>query len=88
MSVTSIRLSLDIEQPLFDLTQKLDRSRNYLINQAVAEFLARQAMAQDRWQETLEALDSVKNGELVDSESVDKWMGSWGSDNELPKPTV
>jgi len=88
MSVTSIRLNSEIEKPLADLTKELDRSKNYLINQAVKEFVARQKMEQDRWQDTLEALDSVKNGRLIDADVVEKWMDSWGSDDELPMPTA
>ncbi len=87
MSVTSIRLNADIEKPLVDLAKKLDRSKNYLINQAISEFVARQAMEKSRWQYTLEALDSVKNGELINADAVDKWMDSWGGDNELAMPT-
>ena len=44
-------------------------------------------MEQDRWQDTLEALDDVKNGRVVDSDVVEKWMDSWGSDNELSPPS-
>ena len=88
MGVTSIRLNPEIEEPLEKLAQKLDRSRNYLINQAVKEFVMRQAMEQDRWQDTLEALDSVKNGRLIDADIVEKWMNSCGSDDELPMPTT
>jgi predicted transcriptional regulator len=88
MGVTSIRLNPEIEKPLEKLTEKLDRSRNYLINQAVKEFVMRQAMEQDRWQDTLEALDSVKNGRLIDADIVEKWMNSCGSDDELPMPTT
>lgn len=87
MSVTSVRLNSEIEKPLADLTKKLDRSKNYLINQAVKEFIARQKMEQDRWQDTLKALDDVKNGRVVDSDVVEKWMDSWGSDNELSPPS-
>ncbi|MCZ6828259.1 MAG: ribbon-helix-helix domain-containing protein, partial [Gammaproteobacteria bacterium] len=40
MGVTSIRLSSEIEAPLEELAEKLDRSKNYLINQAIREFVA------------------------------------------------
>ena len=88
MSVTSVRLNAEIEQPLADLTQKLDRSKNYLINQAIIEFISRQAMEQDRWQDTLEALDSVKDGKFINADAVEKWMDSWGSNDELPVPST
>ncbi|WP_128571986.1 ribbon-helix-helix protein, CopG family, partial [Ectothiorhodospira haloalkaliphila] len=44
MGVTSIRISDDLEKPLEVLSKKLDRSRNYIINQAIKEFLARQSL--------------------------------------------
>jgi predicted transcriptional regulator len=86
MGVTSIRLNPELEEPLEKTAAKLDRSKNYLINQAVKEFLQRQASAEDRWQETLAALDSVKNGNLVNESSVKEWLESWGSENEKHPP--
>jgi len=41
MGVTGIRLSKDVEIPLEQLAQKLDRSKNYLVNQAIKEFVIR-----------------------------------------------
>lgn len=88
MGVTSIRLSSEVEAPLEELAKRYDRSRNYLINQAVKEFLARQAVEDSRWADTLEALDSVKKGQLVDESEVMSWLSSWGTDDESepPKP--
>jgi len=86
MSVTSIRLSKDIEAPLENLSAKLDRSKNYLINQAVREFVARQSMEDSRWSDTLEALDSVKSGRSIDASEVESWLQSWGSADEKAPP--
>lgn len=87
MTVTSIRLQPELEEPLEGLCKKLDRSKNYIINQAIKEFVARQELAEQRWQETLPALESVKEGRTIPAEKVFEWMRSWGTDNELPKPT-
>ena len=86
MSVTSIRLSNEVEAPLANLSEKLDRSKNYLINQAVKEFVARQAMDESRWTDTLEALSSVKSGKSIDANEVEAWLQSWGSDDEKVPP--
>jgi len=86
MSVTSIRLPEDVAAPLETLAKRLDRSKNYLINQAIKEFLARQLMEDSRWEDTLKALSSVKEGRLVDEGEVTQWLQSWGSDNELTPP--
>jgi len=86
MSVTSIRLQSEIERPLESLAIKLDRSKNYLINLAIKEFIARKEIADQRWVETLEAIDSVKSGREISEEEVNEWLESWGSDDELKPP--
>ena len=88
MSVTSVRLQPEIENPLEKLAAKLDRSKNYLINQAIKEFIARKALDEARWAETLEALDSVKSNKLFEEQSVNEWLESWGSDNEQNPPKI
>ena len=86
MGVTSIRLNTDVEAPLEQLAQKLDRSKNYLVNQAIREFVRRQAMEEARWADTLEALSSVKEGNLVDEKVASAWMQSWGDGKSKTPP--
>ena len=86
MGVTSVRLQPEIETPLEQLSKKLDRSKNYLINQAIKEFLERKSVDDQRWQETLEAIDSVKSGRSIAEKNVNEWLDSWGSENELEPP--
>ncbi|MCZ6831846.1 MAG: ribbon-helix-helix protein, CopG family, partial [Gammaproteobacteria bacterium] len=76
VGVTSIRLSSEIEAPLEELAEKLDRSKNYLINQAIREFVARQTMEDARWADTLLALQSVKAGNTIDEEEVTPGCGA------------
>ena len=86
MSVTSIRLSKDVEIPLEQLAKRLDRSKNYLVNQAIKEFVLRQSMEERRWSDTVKALESVKAGRLVESKEVSGWLKSWGSDEPKSPP--
>ena len=86
MGVTSIRLNAEVETPLENLSERLDRSKNYLINQAIKEFVARQAMEDSRWEDTLKALSSIKEGKVIDESEVVSWIKSWGSDKELSAP--
>jgi predicted transcriptional regulator len=88
MSVTSLRISQDIEAPLENLAQRLDRSKNYLINQAIKEFIARQMMEDSRWDDTMAALESAKAGKLIDESQVTEWLQSWGTDKELSPPSL
>ena len=88
MSVTSIRLNNEVERPLENLSVKLDRSKNYLINQAIKEFLAKQSLEDTRWKDTLEALESIKSGKSIDEADVNAWLNSWGTGvrTSSPKP--
>lgn len=87
MSITSIRLSEDVEKPLESLSKQLDRSKNYIINQAIKEFLARHSLEDSRWQDTLEALESLKAGKSIGEEDVNAWLNSWGTNNRKTPPT-
>ena len=86
MGVTSIRLNSEVETPLEELAQKLDRSKNYIINQAIKEFVQRQSMEDTRWTDTLEALSSIKDGKAIDEKEVTAWLDSWGTKDEGSAP--
>jgi len=88
MGVTSIRLQPEVEKPLELLSKKLDRSRNYLINQAIKEFIEKKVIEDKRWTDTLLALESVKNGAVVEETEVVDWLKSWGSKSEKSPPKV
>jgi len=86
MSVISVRLQPDIEKTLEEAAEKLQRSKNWLINPAIKEFLQKESLENKRWQDTLAALDSLSAGKVVEGVSVRSWLESWGSDTELEKP--
>jgi len=86
MGVTSVRLLPEIETPLNDLSKRLDRSKNYLINQAIREFIERQQRDAQRWQETVQAIESVNAGGVVKEQDVERWLNSWGSEAERTPP--
>jgi predicted transcriptional regulator len=88
MSVTSVRLQTELELPLDELAGKLSRSKNWIINQAIKDYISAQTLEETRWQETLQALESVRQGKVVDGDTVHAWMKSWGTDNELDVPKV
>lgn len=88
MSVTTVRLQDDTEQRLEIIATKLQRSKGWIINQALIEFLEKQQLEQDRWQQTLEAMESAAQGKVVAGEDVHEWLNSWGTDNEQDTPRV
>ena len=88
MSVTCVRLTAEVEAPVERVADKLERSKNYLINQAIKEFVVGQAMEDVRLADTLEALDSVKDGRIVDEKEVTEWLQSWGDKRPKSPPGV
>lgn len=88
MSVTTVRLRPDVEKGLESLANKLNRSKGWLINEAIAEYLAHKELEEARWQETLAAMESVTQGKVVSADEVHEWLRSWGTSAELPPPKV
>lgn len=86
MTVTTVRLQAEVETGLEAMASKLQRSKNWLINQAIREYVARQELEQSRWQETLGAIESVAQGRVVAGDDVHGWLRSWGQADELPPP--
>ena len=88
MSITRVQLQPEVEDSLEHMASTLQRSKNWLVNEAIREFAARQEIEQQRWNETLVALDSVAQGKVISGEVVHAWLRSWGTDNELPPPKI
>ncbi|MEO7150006.1 MAG: ribbon-helix-helix protein, CopG family [Rhodanobacteraceae bacterium] len=88
MSVTSVRLQPDVEQDLEYIVARQQRSKSWLINQALREYVQRQSSEEDRWQQTLEALDNVTAGRVLPAKTVHGWLQSWGGAKEPAPPKV
>ena len=65
------------------LASRLERSRGWIVKQALAEFVA---LEERRYRMTLEGLASVDAGEGVPHEQVQRWIATLGSDDPLPMP--
>jgi len=86
MGVTSIRLQDDLDKSLAELAKKSSRSKNWLINQAIKDYVENLALEEERWLDTLPALESVKSGRSVPAEEVEAWLASWGKADEGQLP--
>jgi predicted transcriptional regulator len=88
MSITSVRIKDDLNESLKMLAEKKQRSKSWLINEALAEYILKDEINSQKWLDTLEGLDDIKNGRVIDGDLVHQWMASWGTDNELDPPKV
>lgn len=81
--VLTAHVPLPLASKLDDLAERLERSRGWIVKQALTSWIAQQE-ERDRW--TLEALGDVDTGRMVDQASVEAWAESLGSGEPLQTP--
>lgn len=87
MAMTSVRMPDELLRQLEQAAVKLRRSKGWIINDAVKEYLAREERKSQRLAETLEALADIQAGRLTDGAEVMDWLESWGTESEQAPPT-
>lgn len=63
MSITTVRLQPEVARQLEVITNRLQRSKSWVVNKALSEYLEKR----ERWLETLEAMESATHGRVVDA---------------------
>ncbi|MGZ4956551.1 MAG: CopG family ribbon-helix-helix protein, partial [Methylobacter sp.] len=65
------------------IAARLDRSRAWIVKQALADWLGQE---EERRRLTLEALADVDTGHVIDHQAVQAWADSLDTDKPLPIP--
>ena len=86
MAMTSVRMPDDLAERLEQLAARLERAKGWVINEALREYLERAEIRQRMHDETLEGIEALEAGEIVDGDDVLTWIDSWGTPDELPPP--
>lgn len=86
MSVTSVRIEDDLERPLEAAANDMHRSKGWIINEALREYLKNRQLEKKHWEDTLEALEDIRMGRTVDGNKVHAWLESWGLQEESEAP--
>ena len=82
MGMTSVRMPDELLEQLQDTAERLRRSKGWIINDAVREYLVKEERKSRMLEDTREALADIKAGRVVDGADVIDWLDSWGKDNE------
>jgi predicted transcriptional regulator len=79
----SVRLPPELNDDVTAIAAALDRSKSWVIEQAVKDYVALQA-----WQlaEIDEGIRDADAGRVVPHEKVVAWIKSWDGPEELPMP--
>lgn len=74
--VLTAHIPLQLAEKVDELAGRLERSRGWIVKQALAEWIDTE---EQRHRLTLEALADVEGGRVVSHDAVAKWAGSLGT---------
>lgn len=80
--VITAHVPLPMANKVDQMAARLERSRGWIIKQALSAWLAQE----ERNRLTLEALDDVTSGQVIDHQAVQAWADSLSTDNPLSVP--
>ncbi|EPO7181752.1 CopG family ribbon-helix-helix protein [Escherichia coli] len=81
--VITAHVPLPMADKVDQMAARLERSRGWVIKQALSAWLAQE---EERNRLTLEALDDVISGQIIDHQAVQAWADRLSTDNPLPVP--
>ncbi|MDO9268240.1 MAG: ribbon-helix-helix domain-containing protein [Methylobacter sp.] len=81
--VISAHVPEELADKVDQIAARLDRSRGWIIKQALADWLGQE---EERRRMTLEALADVDTGHVIDHQAVQAWANSLDTDKPLPIP--
>lgn len=86
-SPTSLKLDDELKGRVQHLAELRRRSSHWIMREAIAQYVEREEKREALRQETLDAWDEFQATRLhLTGEEVEKWLSTWGTDDELPTP--
>ena len=81
--VLTAHVPLPLADKLEQMATRLERSRGWIMKQALAAWIAQE---EERDRLTQEALADVDAGSIIDQQAVQTWADSLATDQPLPLP--
>ena len=81
--VLTAHVPLGLADKVEAMAARLERSRGWVMKQALAAWVDQE---EERHRLTLEALDDVDAGRVIDHRAIQAWADSLGMDKPLPSP--
>jgi len=86
-SPTSLKLDDELKSRVQHLAEARRRSSHWIMREAIAQYVEREEKREALRRQTLDAWDEFQaTGLHVTGDEVEKWLSSWGTDDELPAP--
>jgi predicted transcriptional regulator len=81
--VLTAHIPLPLAEKVDQLAARLDRSRGWIVRQALSAWIDQE---EERQRLTLEALADVDASRVIDHQTIQKWAESLSSEKPLPLP--
>jgi predicted transcriptional regulator len=81
--VLTAHVPLPLAEKVDQIAARIERSRGWIVKQALSAWIEQE---EERRQLTLEALQDVDAGRLIDHQAVQAWAASLGTDTPLEVP--
>ena len=85
MPTLTAHVTDELIKEIDSVSRGLDRSRAWVVKEAIREFLDRRAEEHKRWNETLDAIEAADRGDVISADEVLKWVDTWGKPGEILK---
>ncbi|MAX73335.1 CopG family ribbon-helix-helix protein [Alterinioella nitratireducens] len=86
-SATSVKLDDDMKARVRHLAEARKRTSHWIMREAISQYVEREERREALRHETLEAWEEFREtGQGATAEEVDRWLQSWGRDDERPAP--
>jgi predicted transcriptional regulator len=83
--VLTAHVPLALAEKVEAMASRLERSRGWVMKQALAAWVDQE---EERHRMTLEALEDVDAGRVIDHRAVQAWADSLGADKPPPPPSA
>lgn len=81
--VLTAHVPLKLAEKVEAMASRLERSRGWVVKQALAAWVDQE---EERHRMTLEALEDVDAGRVIDHQAIQAWADSLAADKPLPPP--
>ncbi len=86
-AVTSVKLEDELKARVQNLAAARRRTSHWIMREAIAQYVEREEKREAFREETIKAWEEFQETGLhASGDDVEKWLSSWGSENELPAP--
>lgn len=84
---TSVKIDQELKNRIQRLAERRQRTSHWIMHEAIKVYVQREEAREDFKQEALASWQSYQETGLhLNSEEVQDWLNSWGSDDEQAMP--